>query len=118
MKQDENQSELARVQLREAGLRATAARIAILNLLGELANPSTHSEISERVQPLGFDKSTIFRTLNDLATAGLARRMELGDHETDGLKHCRICKSAKARERWVLIYGGSKRKTWLEPTVS
>jgi Fur family ferric uptake transcriptional regulator len=80
MKQDENQSELARVQLREAGLRATAARIAILKLLGELANPSTHSEISERVQPLGFDKSTIFRTLNDLATAGLARRMELGDH--------------------------------------
>lgn len=28
----------------------------------------------------GFDKSTIFRTLNDLAESGLAYRMELGDH--------------------------------------
>lgn len=33
-----------------------------------------------RLQPFGIEESTIFRALNDLATAGLARRMELGDH--------------------------------------
>lgn len=80
MSKKPKQSEDARQRLRGAGLRATRARIAVLNLLAEMGNPRTHREISDRLQPLGIEKSTIFRALNDLATAGLAGRMELGDH--------------------------------------
>ena len=80
MSRKEEQTEDVRQRLREAGLRATAARIAVLGLLGRIGTPGTHQEISDRLQSLRFDKSTIFRALNDLAAAGLARRMELGDH--------------------------------------
>lgn len=66
--------------LRDSGLRATPARIAVLDLLAVARQPSTHQEISERLDSRGIDKSTVFRALNDLTEAGLARRMELGDH--------------------------------------
>jgi Fur family transcriptional regulator, ferric uptake regulator len=69
-----------RHRLRDHGLRATPARIAVLNLLGDASQPSTHQEISERLASRGIDKSTVFRALNDLTEVGLARRMELGDH--------------------------------------
>jgi Fur family ferric uptake transcriptional regulator len=80
MNGNRQQVERARQRLREAGLRATPARIAVLNLLAVLPTPATHQEISEHLQPLGVDRSTVFRSLNDLAGTGLARRMELGDH--------------------------------------
>jgi Fur family transcriptional regulator, ferric uptake regulator len=66
--------------LRDHGLRATPARIAVMNLLAQATQPSTHQEVSERLESRGIDKSTVFRALNDLTGAGLARRMELGDH--------------------------------------
>ncbi len=66
--------------LRDSGLRATPARIAVLNLLASANQPSSHLEISERLESRGIDKSTVFRALNDLTEVGLARRMELGDH--------------------------------------
>ncbi len=69
-----------RLMLRDSGLRATPARIAVLNLLAAASQPSTHQEISERLESRGIDKSTVFRALNDLTEVGLARRMELGDH--------------------------------------
>lgn len=69
-----------RHMLRENGLRATPARIAVLNLLATASQPSSHQEISERLESRGIDKSTVFRALNDLTEVGLARRMELGDH--------------------------------------
>jgi Fur family transcriptional regulator, ferric uptake regulator len=69
-----------RQRLRDSGLRATPARIAVLDLLAAAPQPSTHQEISERLEHRGIDKSTVFRALNDLTEAGLARRMELGDH--------------------------------------
>lgn len=70
----------SRQQLRAAGLRATPARIAVLGLLGSKSQPATHQELSEALSETGVDKSTVFRALNDLTTAGLVRRMELGDH--------------------------------------
>jgi Fur family transcriptional regulator, ferric uptake regulator len=69
-----------RQMLRDSGLRATPARIAVFELLAAAEQPSTHQEISERLENRGIDKSTVFRALNDLTEAGLARRMELGDH--------------------------------------
>lgn len=66
--------------IRGAGLRATPGRIAVLTELVSATGPLTHAEVFERVSNQGADPSTIFRALNDMSTAGLLRRMELGDH--------------------------------------
>ncbi len=74
-----DQSEPIKLAIREAGLRATPARIATLKLLHQATSPLTHAEVAEELQDLGVDKATVFRNLNDMATAGLLRRTELGD---------------------------------------
>jgi Fur family transcriptional regulator, ferric uptake regulator len=81
MKQTPGESiEQIRELIREAGLRATLGRIAVLSVLVAAKGPLTHAEVYERVGDQGADASTIFRALNDMSTAGLLRRMELGDH--------------------------------------
>ena len=72
-------SESIKLTIREAGLRATPARIATLKLLHGATSPLTHAEVAEELHDLGVDKATVFRNLNDMATAGLLRRTELGD---------------------------------------
>ncbi|WP_437187431.1 Fur family transcriptional regulator [Planctomicrobium sp. SH668] len=74
------QVERAREILRSAGLRSTPARISVLLELQTAVSPLTHADLAERLVPTGFDKTTIFRNLNDLADAELVRRTELGDH--------------------------------------
>jgi Fur family transcriptional regulator, ferric uptake regulator len=66
--------------LRAKGLRATPARVAILAAIEDTTVPITHQELTEQLDSLGLDKSTIFRGLQDLTEAGLLRRLELGDH--------------------------------------
>ncbi len=77
--QKTDQSEAIKHSIREVGLRATPARIATLKLLHAATSPLTHAEVSEELQDLGVDKATVFRNLNDMASAGLLRRTELGD---------------------------------------
>lgn len=72
--------ELVKQAIREAGLRATPARIAALQLLRRSTSPLTHSEVTEQLAGSGVDRVTVFRNLNDLVEAGLLRRAELGDH--------------------------------------
>lgn len=72
--------ESIRDEIRMAGLRATPARMATLQLLGEATSPMTHAEVAEKLASDGVDKATAFRNLNDMADAGLLRRTELGDH--------------------------------------
>ncbi len=74
-----DQSESLKIAIREAGLRATPARIATLKLLHAASSPLTHAEVADGLQDLGVDKATVFRNLNDMASAGLLRRNELGD---------------------------------------
>ncbi len=69
-----------KAMIREAGLRATPARIATLKLLHEISSPMTHAEVAASLEELGVDKATAFRNLNDLANAGILNRTELGDH--------------------------------------
>lgn len=69
-----------RHRLRRSGLRATAPRISVLRLLLSADRPLSHSEVVERLGPGGHDAATVYRNLNDLAEAGLAARMDLGDH--------------------------------------
>ncbi len=66
--------------IRDAGLRATPARIATLQLLRQSSSPLTHAVVAEHLAPSGVDKATAFRNLNDMADAGLLRRTEVGDH--------------------------------------
>ena len=66
--------------IRKAGLRGTPARIAVMQQLRGASSPLTHAELADMLVPLGFDKATIFRNLNDLNEAELISRTELGDH--------------------------------------
>lgn len=74
------QIEEARDTIRAAGLRSTPARISVYLELESATSPLTHADLAERLVPAGFDKTTIFRNLNDLSDANLVRRSELGDH--------------------------------------
>lgn len=76
---DANDDERRR-RIRTAGLRCTSARMAVLQRLDEAAAPLTHGEVVEALSGGGFDQSTVYRNLVDLAEAGLVRRKELGDH--------------------------------------
>ncbi len=66
--------------LRAAGLRSTPARIAVMQELRRATSPQTHAEVAAKLVPHGFDKTTVFRNLTDLAEAELISRSELGDH--------------------------------------
>ena len=66
--------------IREVGLRATPARVATLSLLQATSSPLTHADVAKHLGKKGIDKATAFRNLNDMVTAGLLRRTELGDH--------------------------------------
>ena len=69
-----------RTLLQEAGLRATPARIEVLDLLAAAGKPLSHAEAADRLKATEHDRSTIFRVLQDLTESGLIRRLELGDH--------------------------------------
>lgn len=72
---------LAAVQarIRGAGLRCTAARVAVLEHLIAASGPLSHAEVSHGVEHKGFDRATIYRNLTELTEAGLVSRVELGD---------------------------------------
>ena len=69
----------AKQALRDARLRATAARVAVLKLLASEGGPMSHAGVVEALADFGFDQSTLFRCLNEIADAGLVSRLDLGD---------------------------------------
>ena len=69
----------AKQSLRDVSLRATAARVAVLKTLALADSPMSHANIAESLTDFGFDQSTIFRCLNELADTGLVNRLDLGD---------------------------------------
>jgi len=69
-----------RAQIRDAGLRVTAPRVAVLQRLHDAQAPTTHAELADALSPNGWDRATIYRNLTDLTDAGLLRRTDLGDH--------------------------------------
>lgn len=66
--------------LREHGLRATAARVAVLELLQASKRPLSHAEVWQQMPQLGHDRATVYRNLIDMTEANLLRRSDLGDH--------------------------------------
>lgn len=69
-----------RAHVRAAGLRGTAARLAVLQHLHEARSPLTHAEVADQLSSRGFDRTTIYRNLVELAEANLLSRVEVGDH--------------------------------------
>ena len=83
MKKRAQEVELSRLRntIRQAGLRSTQARVAILEQLQAASGPLTHGQVADELHTRGFDRTTIYRSLIQLAEAGLlSRGMELGDH--------------------------------------
>jgi len=69
-----------RTELRDAGLRATPARVAVLGVLRGSGGPMTHGDVVDRLEGRGWDRATIFRNLVTLVEAGFVRRTDMGDH--------------------------------------
>ena len=44
------------------------------------AKPVSHADVADVLVPQGFDKSTLYRCLVELADAGLLARLDAGDH--------------------------------------
>jgi len=72
--------DVVRAVVRDAGLRCTAARLAVLQHLFQARGPKTHAEVATALADRGFDRATIYRNLTELTEAQLVSRMELGDH--------------------------------------
>ena len=66
--------------VRGAGLRCTAARLAVLEQMLTASGPQTHAEVSATLDHRGFDRATIYRNLTELTEAKLVTRVDLGDH--------------------------------------
>ena len=69
-----------RALLRDAGLRATGARLAVLDVLLAAGSPLSHGDVVQALAGRAIDRVTVYRNLIDLADAGLATRSDLGDH--------------------------------------
>lgn len=67
-------------RLRQAGLRATQPRLAVMDVLVDADGPLSHGDVVDALADASFDRATLFRNLNDLAAAGLLRRLDVGDH--------------------------------------
>ena len=68
-----------RSRLHEVGLRATEARLQVLESLARAATPLTAQEIADALPRHAADRVTIYRTLAALTEAGLAHRIDPGD---------------------------------------
>src|SRR5690606_33450902 len=62
-----------RGRVRDAGLRATAPRVAALHLLAGSPRPLSHSEVVEALGNGDWDQATLYRNLLKLVDANLAR---------------------------------------------
>lgn len=68
-----------RERLRQNGLRATPARIAVLRQFMALSLPMTHSDLVDALDGQGWDRATLYRNLTDLTEARLLKRVDMGD---------------------------------------
>ncbi len=70
----------AREALRASGLRSTTSRVAVLQHVAVASKPLSHADVADVLVPEGYDKSTLYRCLVELADAGLLARLDAGDH--------------------------------------
>lgn len=75
----ESDDGVLRAELRAAGLRATAARVAVLRALRTATGPLSHGEVVRALGTGTWNRATLYRNLIDLERAGLTRRTQLGE---------------------------------------
>ncbi|MDD9942295.1 MAG: transcriptional repressor [Myxococcales bacterium] len=63
----------AKEQIRAAGLRATAPRVAVLRLLASTDRPLSHTDVVEAIGCTDWDQATLYRNLLKLVEVNLAR---------------------------------------------
>ncbi|MBM4291596.1 MAG: transcriptional repressor [Deltaproteobacteria bacterium] len=63
----------AKELLKVAALRATAPRLAVMQLLAEERRPLSHTEVVQRLGSGEWDQATLYRNLVKLTEVGLAR---------------------------------------------
>ena len=63
----------AKQRVREAGLRATAPRVAVLRLLAASDKPLSYTEVTAAIGTEDWDQATVYRNLLKLVEADLAR---------------------------------------------
>ncbi|PIV80288.1 transcriptional repressor [bacterium CG17_big_fil_post_rev_8_21_14_2_50_64_8] len=68
-----------RQTLHAANLRATTARMVVLELVRSARKPLSHGEIAELLRDGPWNRATLYRNLIDLERAGLVRRTQLGE---------------------------------------
>jgi Fur family ferric uptake transcriptional regulator len=66
--------------LRDAGLRITASRVAVVEHLQAQSAPVSHADLCKALERGGFDRATLYRNLIDLTDVGIVTRTDLGDH--------------------------------------
>jgi len=62
------------------GMRVTGQRVMILRELSKRRAPTSHPELTLRLEGAGLDRATIYRNLVSLTSAGLLIRSQLGDN--------------------------------------
>ncbi|NCQ35285.1 transcriptional repressor, partial [bacterium] len=65
-----------RQTLHAANLRATTARMVVLELVRSARKPLSHGEIAELLRDGPWNRATLYRNLIDLERAGLVRRTQ------------------------------------------
>lgn len=104
--------------LREAGFRATGSRVELLSLLAKIGTPLSVQKIAELWKGKPPDITTLYRSLTDLSSAGIVRRIDLNTgiahfEYTPNRPHhhhivCRMC--GKIEELTHCAIGGLEKK--------
>jgi Fur family transcriptional regulator, ferric uptake regulator len=66
----------AAVILRERGLKHTAGREALLELMFASGKPLSHRELCRILEPLQYDPVSVYRSLDSFIAAGIVHRIE------------------------------------------
>lgn len=66
--------------LTNKGIRVTGQRIAILRELAKVRIPTSHAELTERLEGDHLDRATVYRNLLAFTEAGLLVKTQLGDN--------------------------------------
>lgn len=66
-------------QLKQAGLRASALRVAVLQWLHRQSGPRTHTQVLAGIDSSKAHSATVYRNLIALSDAGLLRKLTLSD---------------------------------------
>ncbi len=75
----EQTREEARGILREAGLRPTSCRVALLDLLLRAPGPATQRDLAANLEALGFNRVTVYRSLQAFLEAAIVHRIVTED---------------------------------------